>query len=193
MNKVISLLAILMLFASPVWSVESTSATDKPSISASQSVTVSAMVEAINHETREVTLRRNDGSTVSFVVSEDARNLGQVKVGDIVVVKYIESLDIKVFAAEDAENAKAEAVAASVSARTKEGEMPGIAEMETVVITAIVEEINLGANTFKLKGPEGNIKEYTARNPENLKKAAVSDLVVIVHSQAIALTVERVK
>jgi len=187
MTKVISLLATLMLFASPAWSVESN---DKPSISASQSVTVTAVVEAINHKTREVTLRKQDDTTVSFVASEDARNLDQVKVGDIVVAKYIESVDIKVVTVE---NAKAEAAAEVVAARTKKGEMPGVAGIETVVITATVEEINISANTFKLKGPKGNIKEYTARNPENLKKAAVGDLVIITLTKAIALTVEKAK
>jgi len=161
---------------------------DKPSISASHSATVSALVEVINHETREVTLRKNDGSTVSFVASEEARNLDQVKVGDVLVVEYIETLDIQVMAVEDA---KAEAAMAEMVARTKEGEMPGMAKMEAMVITAIVEEINLSDNTFKLKGPQGNIQQYTARDPENLKKAAVGDLVVITQTKAIALTVQK--
>ncbi|RKZ92781.1 MAG: hypothetical protein DRQ40_08345 [Gammaproteobacteria bacterium] len=161
---------------------------DKPSISASHSATVSALVEVINHETREVTLRKKDGSTVSFVASEEARNLDQVKVGDVLVVEYIETLDIQVMAVEDA---KAEAAMAEMVARTKEGEMPGMAKMETMVITAIVEEINLSDNTFKLKGPQGNIQQYTARDPENLKKAAVGDLVVITQTKAIALTVQK--
>ncbi|RKZ95985.1 MAG: hypothetical protein DRQ46_07725, partial [Gammaproteobacteria bacterium] len=99
---------------------------DKPSISASHSATVSALVEVINHETREVTLRKKDGSTVSFVASEEARNLDQVKVGDVLVVEYIETLDIQVMAVEDA---KAEAAMAEMVARTKEGEMPGMAKM----------------------------------------------------------------
>lgn len=167
---------------------EQAASTDKPSISASHSVTVSALVEAINHETREVTLRKKDGEAVSLVVSEDARNLDQVQVGDILVVEYIETLDIQVMTVEDA---KAEAGVAGVVARAKEGEMPGMATMETMVITAIVEEINLSNNTFKLKGPQGNVQQYTARNPENLKKAAVGDLVVISQTKAIALTVQK--
>jgi len=71
--------------------------------------------------------------------------------------------------------------------------MPGAAVMDAVVITATVEEINLEANTFKLKGPEGNVQEYTARDPENLKKAAVGDIVVITQTEAIALSVEKTK
>lgn len=168
--------------------VEDKATTDKPSISASRSATVSALVEAIDHETREVTLRREDGETISFVVSDEARNLAQVEVGDVLVVEFIETLDIQVMAVDDA---KAEAAVAGVVARAKEGEMPGVAKMETLVVTAIVEEINLSDNTFKLKGPQGNIQQYTARDPENLKKAAVGDLVVITQTKAIALTVQK--
>ncbi len=62
-------------------------ATEKPSFYASQSQTVTARVEAINHETREVTLLRADGETLSFTASAEARNLDQVAVGDIVVAQ----------------------------------------------------------------------------------------------------------
>ena len=66
-----------------------------------------------------------------------------------------------------------------------------MAAIDSQVITATVEEINIEANTFKLKGPSGEVNEYVARNPENLKKAAVGDLVVITYTQAIALSVEK--
>jgi hypothetical protein len=69
--------------------------------------------------------------------------------------------------------------------------MPGLAAIDAVVVTATVEEINIEANTFKLKGPAGEIREYEARDPENLKKAEVGDLVVITYSEAIALSVEK--
>ena len=54
-----------------------------------------------------------------------------------------------------------------------------------------VEEINLEDNTFKLKGPSGEVKQYAARNPENLKKAEVGDLVVITYTDSVAITVEK--
>jgi len=165
-----------------------TPVTEKLSFSASQSGTETATVEAINHETREVTLRRQDGTTTSIVVSEDARNLDQVQVTDVVVAHILQNLEIKVVSVE---NATAELAQASAAARSEKGEMPGAAVMDSVVITATVEEINLGTNTFKLKGPQANVQEYTARNPDNLKKAAVGDLVVIIKTQIITLTVEK--
>ena len=66
-------------------------------------------------------------------------------------------------------------------------EAPGGMEMATTVTTAIVEEINIEANTFKLKMPGGEIREFTAQNPENLKAAAVGDVVIATHTEAVAI------
>ena len=184
----LSMLASLLLFASPCWAGEM-SPTDKPSMSSSQTVIVTAMVEAINHETREVTLVGPEGESVSFVASEEARNLGQVNVGDIVMVEYVQSLSIEVFANDGSEEPGAGAL--TVAGRSEEGDMPGLTAIDATVVTAIVEDINIEANTFKLKGPSGEIKEYVAQDPENLKKAAVGDLVVITYTQGIALSVEK--
>ena len=130
-----------------------------------------------------------EGNTVSFVASEEARNLPQVKVGDIVMTEYVQTMSIEVFANDGSEPAAGEL---TVAGRSKEGEMPALTAIDAVVVTATVEEINLEANTFKLKGPSGAIKEYTARDPENLKKAEVGDIVVITYSEAIAISVEAV-
>ena len=162
---------------------------DRPSFHASQSVMVNAVVEAIDHETREVTLKRSDGEIISFVASEEARNLPQVSVGDIVNAEYVQSVSIDVVANEGYEPETAELEA---MARTEEGEMPGVAAINTQIATATVEEINIEANTFKLKGVDGTVNEYVARNPENLKRAKVGDLVIMTVTNAVAITVEEV-
>lgn len=161
---------------------------ERPAMSASQSMTVSAVVEAIDHETRIVTVRKADGEELTFTASDEARNLDQVSVGDVLIAEYVESIDIQVIANDGMEP---EAAAAAVMARSEEGDMPGFAAMEQVVITATVEDINIEANTFKLKGPDGVVEEYTARNPDNLKRAMVGDLVVITRTDAVAIVVEK--
>jgi len=162
---------------------------DKPSFAASQSMTVSAVVEAIDHETRVVTVRKPDGEAITFTASEEARNLGQVSVGDVLIAQYKETVSIEVVAGDGIEP---EAVGAAAMARTEEGEMPGVAAMDATVVILTVEEINVEANTFKLKGPDGVVTEYVARNPENLKRSEVGDLVVMTVTEAIAITVEKV-
>lgn len=176
----------LLMFASTCWSADP--ATDKPSMSTSQTVVLTAMVEAIDHETREVTLRGPEGNSVTFTVGEEARNLDQVNVGDIVMAKYVQSMSIEVFANDGLEPGSGEIVA---TGRAEKGETPAMTAIDAQVITATVEEINLENNTFKLKGPSGEITEYEARDPENLKKADVGDIVVITYTEAVALTLQK--
>jgi pyridoxine/pyridoxamine 5'-phosphate oxidase len=180
-----SIFLALLTVSTAAWAQEAEM--ERPAMSASQSMTVSAVVEAIDHETRVVTVRKADGEELTFTASEEARNLDQVDVGDILIAEYTESIDIQVLPNDGMEP---EAAAAAAMARTKKGQMPGFAAMEQVVITATVEDINIEANTFKLKGPDGQINEYTARNPENLKRAMVGDLVVITRTDAVAVVVE---
>jgi hypothetical protein len=149
---------------------------------------ITAVVEAINHETRVVTVRRPDGQAITFTVREEARNLGQVEVGDVLLVEYEETLTVEVLADDGMGTEEAEMLA---MARAEEGEMPGFAAMDTRVVVASVEDINVEANTFKLKFPDGSVNEYVARNPDNLRRAIVGDLVVITVTEAIAAVVEK--
>jgi hypothetical protein len=184
--KTISIVALLFV-AGAIWAGDEEVMMDRPSFSARQSMTVSAVVEAIDHESRIVTLRKPDGEAITFTASDEVRNLDQVDIGDILIAEYVETVSIKVMANDGME---ADAAAVSAMARTDEGEMPGFAAMDAMVATATVEEINLESNTFKLKGPEGRVNEYVARNPENLKRAMVGDLVVITVTAAVAIAVE---
>ena len=179
--------AALLIVATVVWAANEDQMLEKPAFSASQTMTVSAVVEAIDHETRVVTVRKPDGEAITFTASDEARNLDQVKVGDTLIATFKETVSVAIMANKGIE---ADAATASAMARTDEGEMPGFAAMEASVTTAMVEEINLEMNTFKLKWPNGAVNEYTARNPGNLKRAAVGDLVVISVTESIALTVE---
>ncbi len=170
------------------WAGEDPAATeDKLLIYTSQSINLTAVVEAIDHETRVVTLRGPEGNAVTFTATEEVRNLGQVETGDLVDVEYIESTSIEVVANPGLETSAEEMV---ITGRTPEGDMPGITAMDTQVVTATVEEINIEANTFKLKWPNGEFEEFTAMNPENLKRAEVGDLVIITHTEAMAIAVK---
>ena len=180
-------LALLLCTAALPVTADQHDELQRPSFHASQSMTVRATVEAIDHETREVTLRMPEGDAVSFVASEEARNLGQVAVGDVVNAEYVESLSIEVVANEGFEPESGEMQA---MARTKEGEMPGVAAIDTQIATATVEAINIEANTFKLRGPDGKVQEYVARNPENLKRAKVGDLVIFTVTTSVSIVVE---
>ena len=188
--KLVSLLSVFaVLFAGNLaYAQGDSTAMPKPSFSASQSVTATARVEAIDYETREVTLLLEDGDTVTSQASDEVRNLDQVKVGDIVYAHYTDSVSIQVVANDGAEP---EAFVAGETARAAEGKMPGFAATESAVSTAIVEAINLEDNTFKLREADGEVRQYTARNPDNLNRAEVGDKVIVTVTQSVVVTVNR--
>ena len=184
--KSILIAAALLLSVSTVSAGEA-AGSDKPSISASQAVQMTAVVEAIDYETREVVLRGPEGNVKTITASPKAQNLDQVKPGDRVNVEFIQNISIEVFANDGTEPGTG---SLSAVARAEKGQEPGMAAIDTKIVTAVVEAINIEANTFKLRWPDGTIAEYEARKPENLKKADVGDLVVITYTEAIAVSVE---
>ena len=165
---------------------EKQAAQDKPRLYSSETITVNALVEAVNYETREVTLRDADGELITFIADEEVRNLAQMKVGDVINAEYTRSYAIEVY-----ENTGMTPSTGDFSAMgvAEEGDKPGLTSIDTQVITATVEAIDIEANTFKLKWPDDSVEEFTAQNPENLKKAAVGDLVVITVTEALDVDV----
>jgi hypothetical protein len=186
-TRVLSVAALLLAWSTVMAGTEEAEL-DRPSFAASQTMVVTAVVEAIDHETRVVTVRKPDDEAITFTASDEVRNLDQVSVGDVLVAEFIETFSIDVLANDGLEP---EAANAAALARAKKGEMPGVAAMDSTVVISTVEEINIEANTFKLKGPDGVVTEYVARNPENLKRSKVGDLVVMTSTAAMAITVEK--
>jgi len=160
---------------------------EKPHITASQAGELTAVVESINQETRQVVLKTEDGKLHEITVGPEARNLPQVKAGDTVKAAIARKIDVQVYADDGAELGSGAMAAAG---RTAEGEMPGGMAVETEVVTARVAEINIENSTFKLQWPDNSIEEYKSMQPENLKRAEVGDIVQITYTEAFGISVE---
>jgi Cu/Ag efflux protein CusF len=188
MKKLVSALAAgLLAVSSMAVTAEDTVGSEKPGEIASDIFVLTATVEAIDLDKRLVTLKGPEGNTVTLHVSEEARNLGQVKVGDQVQTEYYES--VALYAQKPDGSLPAAAEMAAIE-RAPEGEKPGIAAAKSKMITATVEAIDLEKSTVALKGPEGNILnlkvDERTPNMENLK---TGDQVVARFTRAIAISV----
>jgi hypothetical protein len=183
------LLVTALIFSLSLQAGNVPAATEKPSISTTQTVQVTTVVDAIDREARTITLKGPEGNTRTIQMMEDSNNIDKIVVGDTVNVEYVQHMSIEVMANDGMEPGTGTMAAV---ARNAEGETPAGMVMETTVTTATVEDINIEANTFKLKWPGGDIKEYEAQNPENLKKSEVGDLVVVTYTEAIALSLNEV-
>ena len=182
-------IAIFLLFISPVICAgDEQSAGDKPSITASHTESFSAVVEAIDHQTRELTLLGSNDKSVTFIASEDARNLEQVEIGDVVTAEFHEQVTIAVHSNDESEEPGVEEI--EVGERNEEGQMPGATAIGTMVITSVVEAIDIENNTFILRGPDGSVKEFVADDSENLRRSEVGDLVIMTVTQSVGFIVK---
>jgi hypothetical protein len=150
---------------------------------------MTATVQAIDLNTRIVTLKGPKGEVRDIKVGEEAVNLPQVKVGDLVTVKYYESLAIEVIKPGTVSGAGEK----SAIVRAKPGEMPGGMAARQSTVTATVTAIDKKKGTISLKGPEGKTVVAKAEDPKNLEKVKVGDELMITYTEALAISVEKAK
>jgi hypothetical protein len=149
-------------------------------------VTVRATVEKIDHKTRQVTIRREDGSEASFRVDNSVKRLDQVDPGDIVIAKYYESLAYRLLA--PGEKDTGVQVAGGVGAAP--GVKPAAAGVSMISTTAKVIAIDRKKSTVTLVGPDGEPDEVKVRDPRRLDAAKVGDVVEFTYTEAVAISVE---
>jgi hypothetical protein len=164
-------------------------ATQKPSGRMEDVVEARAMVTGIDLPQRLVALKDEKGQEIVVEVSEAVRNLDQVKVGDEVVVSYTEALAWQVKAA--GEGAPGVSTGTDVT-RAKPGDKPGGTVGRTVTVSATITAIDMAHDTVTLTGPGGRSQTIKARDPANLRKVQVGDLVDITYSEAVAIAVRPV-
>lgn len=166
--------------------VQTSQAQEKPGKVEFVELTLEAVVEAVDHDARKLTLKDADGNSVTIDVDEQVQNLPQVEVGDILEIQYIETVAMQVFAADQAEPSTGAVVA---GARAEAGDKPaGMAVAETSVVVTI-EAIDKQTQAVTLKNSDGKTWTVKARDPENLEKVVVGDKVLIVHTQAIGISI----
>ena len=161
----------------------------KPSGVKERTIKRTATVEAVDLEKRIVTLKGEQGNVFDLKVGEQAKNLPQVKVGDLVTVQYYESLAFEV-------TKPGQAVAAGATtgvASAKPGEKPAGVAAGQMTITATVEAIDAKHHYVTLKGPDGKAKEIKVKDPKNLVNVKVGDQVAITYTEALAIEVTPAK
>jgi len=79
-------------------------------------VRVTALVEAVDTTDRTVTLKGPSGDIVTIAVGPEVKNFDQIRVGDFVVVRYIDSLTLELKKGDKASGA--DALCAATGARS---------------------------------------------------------------------------
>jgi Cu/Ag efflux protein CusF len=146
-----------------------------------------ATVLSINTDTREVLLMDQNGKLHNITVSEDARNFGQVRVGDKINLEYTEAISLKL---RKRGAGGAQASVEDVAARAPVGAKPGAAVGRQVTAIATVVAIDTKDQQVTLKGPMGNEYDLTVQDPAQLKTIKTGDEVEATYTEAFAISVQ---
>lgn len=148
-------------------------------------VTVTATVAKIDHKTRAVTLKAEDGQEYSFVADEAVQNLAQVKKGDVVTATYTEALAYEVKKGGSATGV----VETAAAGAAKPGAKPGAAIGGTVTVTVVITAIDRQAPSVTFTSASGETREINVQSPEKLTGVSVGDTVELTYAEAVAIKV----
>jgi len=146
---------------------------------------LTAKVQSVDAETREVVLVDDAGETLSFVAGDEVRNFAQIDVGDILHMEYRESVSI--FLSDLGEEAAREDKVAT--SRAAEGDKPAGVIAASTVIAAVVEAVDTEARTVTLRGPERTLTITVEDDAPNFDQVAVGDNVFVEIAGMLAVAV----
>jgi hypothetical protein len=160
----------------------------KPAVGEGEAVVASATVQSVDRSKREVTLKKQDGTTATVKVPDTVKNFDQIKAGDVVTAAYTESVALAVRKSDEPPSATGRE---SVE-RAAPGQKPGMEKTSTVEISATIEKIDRDKREVTLKGPEGKTK--TVKVPQDMKRfdeLKEGDQVVVTATQSTAIEVTK--
>lgn len=154
---------------------------------AAGAVRVRGTVAAIDKAQGTVTLKGPRGRTLTLDV-QDRQKLDAIAVGDPVVAEYVEAVVVQV---RKAGTTSPGTTAQETRASSKPGETPAGVIAREVSVTATITAIDRKAHTVTIKGPEGQVKTITAKDPKNLQGVKVGDMVEMTYTQALAVALDK--
>ncbi len=177
--------AVLALATSVGLAQDKSAAKPQPLAGGEETVKMSATVTAIDHAKRMVTLKDAKGNETVVKVGEEARNLGQVKVGDIVNAEYRLAAVVSLKKGAGTRTA----TEATSTSRSKLGDKPGGTITQEGTIVADVIGIDAAKGTVSVKGPGGRVVDGKVADKALLNDVKVGDQVELEYVSSLAIQV----
>jgi hypothetical protein len=148
---------------------------------------VTASVEAIEKATREVTVKKPDGTYDVFYFPETIKRFDTLKVGDKITAKYYDNLILRVKAPGE------KAVDSSSAGLVKAEGRPAATFSHQRTITATIVAIDQAVPSITFTGPHGWKYSSRVEDKKALEKVKVGDRLDITWTEAFILSLEDAK
>jgi len=148
-----------------------------------EAIKVTAVVTAVDQKNRIVTLRGPEGNEFSVLADAAVKNFPQIKVGDNLVVEYIQAVAL------DFQKGDGIRMMSSIddSARAKAGARPGAAALSKVTVVSNIWAVNQAKGTVLVRGPFGHFAEVKLKDPALLAGVKVGDQMKVTYTDAVAI------
>jgi hypothetical protein len=153
------------------------------------STTVTANVTAIDKATRQVTLKLPDGKTKTVTAGAEVRNFDQIKVGDTIVIRFVEALTLTLKKDGKELRSRTETPAA---VRSAPGERPAGAVGKQTEVTANVIALDPKTQTVTLQGPKQTV-DLRIPDAGQFNLIKVGDQIQATYVEAVAVALEPAK
>ncbi len=147
--------------------------------------TVTSMISDINVQTRQITLKGEDGKKIVITAGPEIRRFDQLRVGERVEAKLVRQLVVLV----RSDGSPASSGRVGVVTVAPKGEKPGAMSAEVVEVVAKVESIDRAARTATLKFSDGDTRVVNVRPDVDLTRYKAGDSVVIRITEIMAVEV----
>ncbi len=166
-----------------------TTATGHPYFKATQTAEGQGTVLSVDKKTRVVTIRGEQGDTLAVTCGPQVKNFAKIAKGNVVKVKYTETLMVHV----EPEGSPLKASAETDLSTAKPGEQPHATQRAKTTFSGTISAIDTTMSTVTVKGPEGRELILRPAVKENLTKVKVGEIVVFDYEQIAAVSVEVAK
>jgi Cu/Ag efflux protein CusF len=155
-------------------------------MAASATVTLTAKIVAIDHDSRVVTLQDAKGNTQSIQVGPAVKRFDALQVGQTVTFTYQESMAMSI-----SKPGTTVAAQGTPTVTSDAGALPGgtISQVQTATVT--ITAIDMKTPSITVKTSDGRTISMLVKHPENLAGLKVGDAVSITYSQALAISVSQ--
>ena len=151
--------------------------------SLAEEVKAEATVTAIDLATRKISLKNAEGQTFDLVAGEEVTNLQNLKVGDVVALRYLQLLDLELLKGTAGVRKRVVEVEGSKAAT---GEQPGAGAGMQVTIYADVIDVDKAQQTIRVKGVDDTLT-LKVKDPAQFALIAKGDQIKAVQTTAIAI------
>ena len=150
--------------------------------------TETGVIEAIEAQTRTITLKKPDGTFVSTVAGPEIKRFDELKIGDTVNAKYYENVVVRL-----KQPGEPDVDSAAKGTTGSEQTLPGGTKAKQRTITASITAIDPNTPSVTFTGPNGYKYTSKVQDTAALAKVKVGDKVDITWTEALLVSVERGK